>query len=103
MECQKKIDEALISTINKKQPKLSKVKIRTFQLTVEEANEIHDVVSRTLVLNVIPSCTLFDSSATYPFLSHEFGGKLIVFIEPLDNVYVIKIANGKFKSICHMY
>ncbi|KAI3709136.1 hypothetical protein L2E82_38895 [Cichorium intybus] len=100
--CPKKGGETLMSTAQKK-TEPQKVKSRAFQLTREEVKETHDVVSGTLLVNSLPAYVLFDSGASYSFVSHEFGLKLNVPLESLDTLYEVEIASGKFVEVGHMY
>ena len=52
--CPKKGSETLMSTPNKKSKEM-KVKGRAFQITEEEAKGTHDVVSGTLIINLLPA------------------------------------------------
>ncbi|KAI3701001.1 hypothetical protein L2E82_45642 [Cichorium intybus] len=100
--CLKKGGETLMSTSQKK-TEPQKVKSRAFQLTREEAKETYDVVSGTLLVNSLHAYVLFDSGASYSFVSHEFGLKLNVPLESLDTLYEVEIASGKFVEVGHMY
>ncbi|KAI3723787.1 hypothetical protein L2E82_35545 [Cichorium intybus] len=78
--CPKKGGETLMSTAQKK-AEPQKVKSRTFQLTREDPKETHDVVSGILLVNSLPAYCLFDSGASYSFVSHDFRLKLNVPLE----------------------
>ncbi|KAI3749597.1 hypothetical protein L2E82_20211 [Cichorium intybus] len=100
--CPKKDGETLVSTAQKK-TEPQKVKTCAFQLTREEGKETQDVVSGTLLINQMPAYVLFDSGATCSFVSHEFGLKLNVPLEPLDYVCEVELASGKKVEIKHVY
>ncbi|KAI3740651.1 hypothetical protein L2E82_31121 [Cichorium intybus] len=100
--CPRKGGETMVSTAQKK-TEPQKVKTRAFQLTREEAKETQDVVSGTLLINQMPAYVLFDSGATYSFVSHEFGLKFNVPLEPLDYVCEVELASGKKVEIKHVY
>ncbi|KAI3744341.1 hypothetical protein L1987_57420 [Smallanthus sonchifolius] len=45
---------------------------RAFQITIEEAKDVPDVVSGTFLLNSLPTCVLFDTGASKSFISLKF-------------------------------
>lgn len=48
-------------------------------------------------------CYLFNSRATYSFLSYELSAKLNVTLESLNDVYIIVVVGGELDFIYHMY
>ncbi|KAI3702884.1 hypothetical protein L6452_28637 [Arctium lappa] len=67
---------------------------RDFQMTSEEAKASTDVVSGTFFLNSVPTHVLFDSGASYSFISDLFCQRLAMSKSMLENAVVVEIANG---------
>ncbi|KAI3702757.1 hypothetical protein L6452_28509 [Arctium lappa] len=67
---------------------------RAFQMSSEEAKASTDVVSGTFSLNSVPTRVLFDSGASYSFISELFCQRLAMSMSMLENAVVVEIANG---------
>ncbi|KAI3698177.1 hypothetical protein L6452_31289 [Arctium lappa] len=67
---------------------------RSFQMTVEETKASNDVVSDTFLLKFIPARVLFDSGASYSFISDVFYPKLSMSMSSLEDALVVEIMNG---------
>ncbi|KAI3707652.1 hypothetical protein L6452_26279 [Arctium lappa] len=67
---------------------------RAFQMTTEEAKASTDVVSGMFLLNSVPTRILFDSSASFSFVSISFCQKLSVPTSSLENAIVVELADG---------
>ncbi|KAI3777009.1 hypothetical protein L1987_46802 [Smallanthus sonchifolius] len=46
---------------------------RAFQITKEEAKDVPDIVSGTLLLNSLPACVLFDTGSSRSFISLKYA------------------------------
>ncbi|KAI3757500.1 hypothetical protein L6452_05040 [Arctium lappa] len=66
---------------------------RAFQMTTEEARASTDVVSGTFLLNSVPTRILFDSGASFSFVSFSFCQKLSVPASSLENAIVVELAD----------
>ncbi|KAI3707648.1 hypothetical protein L6452_26275 [Arctium lappa] len=66
---------------------------RAFQMTTEEAKASTDVVSGMFLLNYVPTRILFDSSASFSFVSILFCQKLSVPTSSLENGIVVELAD----------
>ncbi|KAI3728320.1 hypothetical protein L6452_16954 [Arctium lappa] len=73
---------------------------RAFQMTANEAKSSADVVSGTFLLNSVPARVLFDSGASFSFISVAFREKLVMSTISLENTLVVEIANGSQVLIC---
>ncbi|KAI3771277.1 hypothetical protein L6452_02438 [Arctium lappa] len=67
---------------------------RAFQMTTEEAKASTDVVSGTFLLNSIPTHVLFDSGASFSFVSSSFCPKLSMPTTSLEEALVVELADG---------
>ncbi|KAI3748511.1 hypothetical protein L6452_11628 [Arctium lappa] len=67
---------------------------RAFQMSSEEAKASTDVVSSTFLLNSVPTRVLFDSGASYSFISDLFCQRLAMSKSMLEIAVVVEIANG---------
>ncbi|KAI3716247.1 hypothetical protein L6452_23456 [Arctium lappa] len=67
---------------------------RAFQMSSEEAKASTDVVSGTFSINSVPTRVLFDSGASYSFISELFCQRLTMSMSMLENAVVVEIANG---------
>ncbi|KAI3685861.1 hypothetical protein L6452_35122 [Arctium lappa] len=67
---------------------------RAFQMSSREAKASTDVVSGTFFLNFVPTRVLFDSGASYSFISDLFCQRLAMSKSMLKNAVVVEIANG---------
>ncbi|KAI3673781.1 hypothetical protein L6452_39911 [Arctium lappa] len=67
---------------------------RAFQMTTEEAKASTDVVSGTFLLNSVPTRVLFDSGASFSFVSSLFCPKLSMPTTSLDEALVVELADG---------
>ncbi|KAI3773112.1 hypothetical protein L6452_04311 [Arctium lappa] len=61
---------------------------RAFQMSSEEAKTSTDVVSGTFFLNSVPTRVLFDSGASYSFISDLYSQRLAMSKSMLENVVV---------------
>ncbi|XP_052622334.1 uncharacterized protein LOC128127699 [Lactuca sativa] len=77
----------------------SKPKARAFQMILEAAMDATDVASCTFLVNELPANILFDSEANNSFISHKFGGRLVLHVDKLDNALVVEVVSGKFIPI----
>ncbi|KAL7594215.1 hypothetical protein Lser_V15G28366 [Lactuca serriola] len=80
---------------------LPKPKARAFQITLEATKDEADVASGTFLVNKLPAQILFDSGANYSFISHEFGRKLVLSVDRLDNALLVEVASGNFILVSH--
>ncbi|KAI3685538.1 hypothetical protein L6452_34786 [Arctium lappa] len=62
-------------------------------MTTEEAKASTDVVSGTFLLNSVPMRVLFDSGASFSFVSSSFCPKLPMPITSLDEALVVELAD----------
>ncbi|KAI3669693.1 hypothetical protein L6452_41033 [Arctium lappa] len=67
---------------------------RAFQMTVDEAKASADVVSRTFLINSVPARILFDSGASFSFVSELFRQKISMPTTSLEDALVVEIADG---------
>ncbi|KAI3769532.1 hypothetical protein L6452_00638 [Arctium lappa] len=67
---------------------------RDFQMSSKEAKASTDVVSGTFLLNSMPTRVLFDSGASFSFISDTFCQKFAMSMSSLDEAIVVEIANG---------
>ncbi|KAI3678392.1 hypothetical protein L6452_37682 [Arctium lappa] len=71
-----------------------KVPGRAFQMTAEEARASADVVSGTFLINSIPARILFDTGASFSFVSELFRQKIVMPTTSLEDALVVEIADG---------
>ena len=76
---------------------------RGFQMTMEEAKETDDVVAGTILVDSQLAHALFDSGASYSFVSHTFSKKLDGPLATLRNPYMIEIADGSVIPVNKLY
>ncbi|KAL4571465.1 hypothetical protein LXL04_018225 [Taraxacum kok-saghyz] len=76
---------------------------RGFQMTVEEAKETEDVVAGTILVDTNLGHVLFDSGASYSFVSYDFCKKLDGPLVTLRNPYMIEIADGRVIIVNQLY
>ncbi|KAI3735955.1 hypothetical protein L6452_15482 [Arctium lappa] len=67
---------------------------RAFQMTTEEAKASTDVVSGTFLLKSVPARVLFDSRASFSFVSSSFCLKLPMPTTSLEDALVVDLADG---------
>ncbi|KAI3757372.1 hypothetical protein L6452_04909 [Arctium lappa] len=72
-----------------------KVPGRAFQMTAEEARASADVVSGTFLINSVPARILFDTGASFSFVSKLFRQKIAMPTTSLEDALVVKIADGR--------
>nr|KAJ0223223.1 hypothetical protein LSAT_V11C200069470 [Lactuca sativa] len=70
-------------------------------MTLEASKDEADVASGTFLVNELPAQILFDSGANYSFILHEFGRKLVLPVDRLDNALLVEVASGKFVPVSH--
>lgn len=58
---------------------------RAFQMTIEEAKDKLDVVLGTFTLNSLHVYVVFDSGATFSFVSSQFSEKIKIPLIPLED------------------
>ncbi|KAJ0788275.1 putative transcription factor interactor and regulator CCHC(Zn) family [Helianthus annuus] len=78
-----------------KKGETSRARGRAFQITAEEAKVIPDVVTGTFLINNIPVHILFDSRASYSFVSTNFSRSFTFPSIKLENPLEIEIADSK--------
>ncbi|KAI3771935.1 hypothetical protein L6452_03107 [Arctium lappa] len=71
-----------------------KVQSRAFQMTAEEARASADVVSGTFLINSVPARILFDTGASFSFVSILFHQKIAMPTTSLEDALVVEIADG---------
>ncbi|KAI3757641.1 hypothetical protein L6452_05184 [Arctium lappa] len=67
---------------------------RAFQMTAEEARAFVDVVSGTFLINSVPTRILFDTGASFSFVSELFHQKIAMPTTSLEDALVVEIADG---------
>ncbi|KAI3758604.1 hypothetical protein L6452_06171 [Arctium lappa] len=67
---------------------------RAFQMTTEEAKVSADVVSGTFLINSVPARVLFDTGASFSFISELFRQKIVMPTTSLEDALVVEIADG---------
>ncbi|KAI3696894.1 hypothetical protein L6452_29499 [Arctium lappa] len=72
-----------------------KVQGRAFQMTAEEARASADVVSGTFLINSVPARILFDTGASFSFVSELFRQKISMPTTSLEDALVVEIADGR--------
>ncbi|KAI3759549.1 hypothetical protein L6452_07441 [Arctium lappa] len=72
----------------------SKATGRAFQMTTEEAKASTDVVSGTFLINFVPTRVLFDSGASFSFVSSSFCPRLSMPTTSLEDALVAELADG---------
>ncbi|KAI3669657.1 hypothetical protein L6452_40976 [Arctium lappa] len=77
-----------------KKENLPRVPGRAFQMTSEEAKTSADVVSGTFLLNSLPARVLFDTGASFSFVSELFCQKIAMPTTSLEDALVVEIADG---------
>ncbi|KAI3759605.1 hypothetical protein L6452_07536 [Arctium lappa] len=77
---------------NKENP--PKVPGRAFQMTAEEARASTDVVSGIFLINSVPARILFDTGASFSFVSELFRQKISIPNTSLEDALVVEIADG---------
>ncbi|XP_075483853.1 uncharacterized protein LOC142524010 [Primulina tabacum] len=64
------------SVANPNKPKESKPNVRVFAMTQEEADDVNEVVSGTILIQKVHAYALFDCDATHSFVSKRLAKKL---------------------------
>ena len=72
-------------------------------MTMEEAKETEDVVAGTILVDSHLAHVLFDSGASYSFVSLEFCKKLDGALATLRNPYMIELADGRVVPVNQLY
>jgi hypothetical protein len=85
-----------------KAPEASRSRGRAFQLTAEEAKNATDVVTGTFLVNTIPALVLFDTGASFSFVSLSFC-KEYVHKEKLESPLEVEIAHDKILYVTNIY
>ncbi|KAI3706944.1 hypothetical protein L6452_25043 [Arctium lappa] len=67
---------------------------RAFQMTADEARASTDVVSGTFLINSVPARILFDTGASFSFVSELFRQKISMPTTSLEDALVVEIADG---------
>ncbi|KAI3715505.1 hypothetical protein L6452_22489 [Arctium lappa] len=67
---------------------------RAFQMTADEAKASADVVSGTFLINSVPARVLFDTGASFSFLSELFRQRIAMPTTSLEDALVVEIADG---------
>ncbi|KAI3678291.1 hypothetical protein L6452_37578 [Arctium lappa] len=67
---------------------------RAFQMTTEEGKASTDVVSGTFLLNFARTRVLFDSGASFLFVSNSFYQKLSIPTSNLEDALVVELEDG---------
>ncbi|KAK1435339.1 hypothetical protein QVD17_01100 [Tagetes erecta] len=86
-----------------KKEESSNARGRAFQITAEEAKVIPDVVTGTFPINNFPAHVLFDSGASYSFVSRDFSNSFKLPTIKLINPLVIEIADSKRLIVWDVY
>ena len=68
-------------------------------MTAEEAKDAGDVIMGTFIINSIPTRVLFDSGATYSFISMTFCDKMQPHVSMMINSFNVEVAGGKIVTI----
>ncbi|KAI3718153.1 hypothetical protein L6452_19006 [Arctium lappa] len=71
-----------------------KVQSRAFRMTAEEARASANVVSGTFLINSVPARILFDTGASFSFVSELFRQKIAMPTTSLEDALVVEIADG---------
>ncbi|KAJ9544953.1 hypothetical protein OSB04_024660 [Centaurea solstitialis] len=82
------------NTTPRQKEELPRARARAFQITVDEAREEPDVVMGIFLVNSHPARVLFDSGATYSFVSHTFAQYLNYVPVMLAKPLIVDTANG---------
>ncbi|KAJ9544190.1 hypothetical protein OSB04_023897 [Centaurea solstitialis] len=82
------------NTTPRQKEELPRARARAFQITVDEAREEPDVVTGIFLVNSHPAGVLFDSGATYSFVSHTFAQYLNYVPVMLAKPLIVDTANG---------
>ena len=69
----------------------------------EEAKETDNVVAGTIIVDSQLAYVLFDSGASYSFVSYDFCKKLDGPLATLRDPYMIEIANGNVIPVNQLY
>ncbi|KAI3735989.1 hypothetical protein L6452_15518 [Arctium lappa] len=72
----------------------SRAPSRALRMTIEEAKETADVVSGTFLVNSLTDRVLFDSGATFSFVSDVFCKQFVTPSGILPDALVVEVANG---------
>ncbi|KAI3758661.1 hypothetical protein L6452_06230 [Arctium lappa] len=67
---------------------------RAFQMTAKEARASADVVSGTFLINFVPARILFDTGASFFFVSELFRQKIPMPTTSLEDALVVEIVDG---------
>jgi hypothetical protein len=76
-----------------------KTKARAYVVTQEEVKDKPDVVSGTRLINNIPASVLFDSGATFNFISATACTLWNLVVEDLYNTLEVEMANSVFYAL----
>ncbi|GJW57118.1 putative reverse transcriptase domain-containing protein [Tanacetum coccineum] len=72
-------------------------------MTAEEDKFVHDVVTRTILVNSIPSRVLYDSGASVSFVSYEFSKNLSTPPNKLPFPLEVEITDSKVVVVSNVY
>ncbi|KAJ9542679.1 LOW QUALITY PROTEIN: hypothetical protein OSB04_029185 [Centaurea solstitialis] len=76
---------------------------RDFQLTVEEAHTAPDVITGIFPVNSKPALVLFDTGATWSYVSHKFCKDFQIELGKLDRPVTIDVATEKVHVVERVY
>ncbi|KAI3672728.1 hypothetical protein L6452_38825 [Arctium lappa] len=72
----------------------SRVPGREFQMTADEVEASADVVSGTFLINSVPARVLFDTGASFSFISELFRQEIAMPTTSLEDAIVVEIVDG---------
>ncbi|KAJ9558196.1 hypothetical protein OSB04_012810 [Centaurea solstitialis] len=76
---------------------------RALQLTVEEAQTAPDVITCIFPVNSKPALVLFDTGATWSYVSHRFSKDFQMELGNLDRPLAIDVAVEEVRIVEHVY
>ncbi|KAJ9556716.1 hypothetical protein OSB04_011330 [Centaurea solstitialis] len=76
---------------------------RAFQLTAEEAQTAPDVITGIFPVNSKPALVLFDTGATWSYVSHRFSKDFQIELGNMDRPLAIDVAAEEVRVVEHMY
>ncbi|GKC63256.1 putative reverse transcriptase domain-containing protein [Tanacetum coccineum] len=79
------------------------LKSRVYVMAAEEDKLVHDVVTSTILVNYIPAHVLYDSGASFSFVSYEFSKNLSAPPNKLPFPLEVEITDSKVVVVSNVY
>ncbi|PWA39998.1 reverse transcriptase domain-containing protein [Artemisia annua] len=99
----KVIEAKQLKTVKEEKVEVPKPKAHVYQMNVEEAKSIPDVVTGIILVNSLLARVLYDSGASLSFVSYSFNEKLSTLLNKLPKPLEVEIADSKVVVVSNVY